>query len=95
MSNKKGVLASGRQSQWVIFSIQELEYCGKSTIILKYICRYLLYRTTRGIILNSKNITLPVNFELYDKYRQYCKKEGWIVSRQFEKLMECHLESHK
>ena len=36
----------------------------------------------------SKNITLKVNSELYDKYREICKKEGWIVSRQFEKLME-------
>ena len=36
----------------------------------------------------SKNITLKVNSELYDKYREFCKKEGLIVSRQFEKLME-------
>ena len=37
---------------------------------------------------NSKNITLKVNSELYDQYRKMCKQEGWIVSRQFEKLME-------
>lgn len=36
----------------------------------------------------SKNITLKVHSKLYDKYRGVCKKEGWIVSRQFEKLME-------
>ena len=36
----------------------------------------------------SKNITLKVNSELYDKYREICKQEGWIVSRQFEKCME-------
>ena len=36
----------------------------------------------------TKNITLKVNSELYDKYREICKNEGWIVSRQFEKLME-------
>ena len=36
----------------------------------------------------SKNITLKVNSKLYDEYRELCKKEGWIVSRQFEKLME-------
>jgi hypothetical protein len=41
----------------------------------------------------TKNITLKVNAELYDKYREHCKKEGWVVSRQFEKLMENHLES--
>ena len=42
--------------------------------------------------MGSKNITLKVNSEVYDKYRDLCKKEGWIVSRQFEKLMEEQLE---
>lgn len=36
----------------------------------------------------TKNITLKVDTDLYEKYRKLCKKEGWIVSRQFEKLME-------
>jgi len=40
----------------------------------------------------SKNITLKVNSKLYDQYRELCKKEGWIVSRQFEKLMEEELK---
>ena len=40
----------------------------------------------------SKNITLKVNTKLYDEYRALCKKEGWIVSRQFEKCMEAELE---
>jgi hypothetical protein len=40
----------------------------------------------------SKNITLKVNSKLYDEYREVCKKEGWIVSRQFEKLMEEELK---
>ena len=40
----------------------------------------------------SKNITLKVNINLYDKYRELCKKEGWIVSRQFEKCMEVQLK---
>jgi hypothetical protein len=40
----------------------------------------------------SKNITLKVNSKLYDEYRELCKKEGWIVSRQFEKLMEGELK---
>ena len=38
--------------------------------------------------MTTKNITLKVNSELYNKYRELCKKEGWIVSRQFEKCME-------
>ena len=40
----------------------------------------------------SKNITLKVNSKLYDEYRELCKKEGWIVSRQFENLMEEELK---
>jgi len=45
--------------------------------------------------MTSKNITLKVNVELYDRFREHCKKEGWIVSRQFEKCMEKHLEGIK
>ena len=40
----------------------------------------------------SKNITLKVNSKLYDTYRELCKKEGWIVSRQLEKCMEEELK---
>ena len=42
--------------------------------------------------MKSKNITLKVNSKLYDTYRAICKKEGWIVSRQFEKCMESELK---
>ncbi len=42
--------------------------------------------------MESKNITLKVNSKLYDTYRELCKKEGWIVSRQFEKCMEEELK---
>lgn len=42
--------------------------------------------------MNSKNITLRVNSELYDKYRELCKKKGLLVSRQFEIMMEKQLE---
>ncbi len=40
----------------------------------------------------SKNVTLKVESELYDKYREYCKKKGLIVSRQFEIMMEEQLK---
>lgn len=48
-----------------------------------------------GLKMDSKNITLKVNTELYDKYREVCKKEGWIVSRQFEKCMEEELKKRE
>jgi len=38
--------------------------------------------------MNTKNITLKVNSKLYDTYRNYCKKKGLIISRQFEIMME-------
>ena len=40
----------------------------------------------------TKNITLKVDSGIYDKYRGLCKKKGWVVSRQFEILMEEQLE---
>ncbi len=38
--------------------------------------------------MDTKNITLRVNSELYDQYREFCKKKGWIASRQFEIMIE-------
>lgn len=38
--------------------------------------------------MESKNITLRVNSELYDKYRNFCKEKGLLVSRQVEIMME-------
>lgn len=38
--------------------------------------------------MDTKNITLKVNSELYDRYRVLCKNKGLIVSRQFEIMME-------
>jgi len=36
----------------------------------------------------SKNVTLRVDEDLYDRYRDFCKKKGWLISRQFEIMME-------
>lgn len=38
--------------------------------------------------MESKNITLRVNSEFYEKYREFCKKKGLLVSRQVEIMME-------
>ena len=38
--------------------------------------------------MTTKNITLKVNTELYDRYREFCKHKGLILSRQFEIMME-------
>ncbi|MFH0874640.1 MAG: RepB family protein [archaeon] len=44
--------------------------------------------------MTTKNITLKVDSKIYDTYRKYCKKEGIIASRQFEKLMEKELKKY-
>lgn len=41
---------------------------------------------------NKKNVTLMVDGRIYEKYRAYCLKEGLLVSRKFEKLMEQELK---
>jgi len=40
----------------------------------------------------SKNVTLSVDEDLYDKYRIFCKKKGWLISRQSEIMMEEKME---
>ena len=42
--------------------------------------------------METKNITLKVKSELYDRYRELCKQKGLIVSRQFEITMEEQLK---
>jgi len=47
--------------------------------------RYVL---NGGAKMTRKGVTLKVESELYKKYREFCKKKGLIVSRQFEFMME-------
>lgn len=42
--------------------------------------------------MGSKNITLKVDEDLYDKYKEHCKKKGLIISRQFEIFAENELK---
>jgi len=41
----------------------------------------------------KKNVTLYLNSVLYDKYVEYCKKEGLMLSRQIEKFIEEQLKN--
>ena len=71
------------------FSKRTLYYSN----IYKYVQLFILSLIIEGARMEeSKNITLKVNTKLYDKYRELCKHEGWIVSRQFEKCMEEELK---
>jgi len=40
---------------------------------------------------NKKNVTIHIDCSLYDKYSEYCKKEGLVLSRQIEKFIEKEL----
>ena len=44
--------------------------------------------------MESKNITLRVNAQLYETYKDFCKKKGWLLSRQFEIMMEEQLKTN-
>ena len=41
----------------------------------------------------KKNVTLYMNSILYEKYVEYCKKEGLALSRQIEKFIEGELKN--
>ena len=45
--------------------------------------------------MDTKNITLKVNSKLYDDYRDFCKRKGWIISRQFELFVEEQLKEER
>lgn len=42
--------------------------------------------------MESKNITLRVNSKLYETYKEFCKKKVWLLSRQFEIMIEEQLK---
>ena len=46
----------------------------------------------RGLEMGSKNITLKVDEDLYKAYKEYCKKKGLVISRQFEIFAEEQLK---
>ncbi len=45
--------------------------------------------------MGSKNITLKVNSEIYDKSRKLCKKKGLLFPRQIRIMMEQRLGDNK
>jgi hypothetical protein len=43
----------------------------------------------------SKNITLRVDEQTYERYRKFCKQHGLLVSRKFEITMEEQMKGWK
>jgi len=42
----------------------------------------------------KKNVTLYMNSKLYGEYVEFCKKEGFMLSRQIEKFIEKELNKN-
>ena len=40
-------------------------------------------------------ISLSVNGQIYDNYRDFCDREGLLISRQVERLMKKHSASKR
>ena len=45
--------------------------------------------------MTNKRITLSVDAEVYEKYREYCEKKGLIISKQIENFMRKELNKIK
>ena len=42
----------------------------------------------------NKNITLSVDSEAYEKYANYCKKNGLVISKRFEIFIKKELKEN-
>jgi hypothetical protein len=40
------------------------------------------------MMMAKKRVTLFVDSEIYDKFKDQCDKKGWIVSKQFQNYIE-------
>lgn len=40
----------------------------------------------------NKRITISVDAEIYEKYKEYCDKKGLIISKQIENFMRNRLK---
>jgi hypothetical protein len=68
---------------------------SKRIIGFRNIYKYVLAFICMVVVVDTKNVTLKVNSDIYDKYKELCKQKGLIISRQFEILMEEQLGGKK
>jgi len=45
--------------------------------------------------MGKKRVTLFVESEIYDKFKEYCDKQGLVLSKRFERFMEEELNKNK
>jgi hypothetical protein len=55
----------------------------------------VLTNAIQGVAMKPINVTLHLNQELYEKYREFCKKNGLMVSRQIELFMEAQMKKRE
>jgi len=48
-----------------------------------------------GVKMGKKRVTLFVNSKIYEKYKQHCEKNGFILSKRFEMFMENELKKNQ
>lgn len=44
--------------------------------------------------MKNKNVTLSVDSETYDRYSEYCKKNGLVISKRVEIFMQKDLKEN-
>ena len=52
------------------------------------------YTQIKEIYMTNKNITLSVDSKTYEKYSEFCKKNGLIISKKFEIFMQKELKEN-
>lgn len=45
--------------------------------------------------MSQKNVTLSLNTEVYEKYKEFCKKNAVALSRSIEVFMENQIKNKK
>ncbi len=55
---------------------------------LRNVYKYLNIFLLKWVNMTSKSNTLRVNTELYDQYRDFCKKKDGILSKPFKIITE-------
>lgn len=48
--------------------------------------------TNHNIKKGNIKLTLSVNKNILEQYKKYCKQEGFIISKQFEKFIKSRLK---
>ncbi len=74
--------------RWVV-----LQMTNKTTKANNYI--QLLTYEMNVITMFSNNIASSVDEDIYERYKEFCKNKGWLISRLFGIMMEEQMKERK